>query len=179
MTTKNTTLADTKIVFDIITLGDGREVYWLHNENDTELNPDDMYMCEYGFQEIMEGYIREGREYINYTEFDDFIKGIKDEMLKEAQEELFEEINDNWEDTKQKYVKRIPSLKHLYQWGLFADETWDNKDSEEYDERGEFAEDFIKNEIIASGYKNADDYFDFNLETYGANFDGFVAKFIN
>jgi hypothetical protein len=167
-----------KIVFDLITLGDGREVYWLHNENEMDLHPEDMYMCEYGFQEIIEGYIREGREYINYTEFDEFITGIEEEMKKEAQDELCEEINENWEDIKEKYVKRIPNLKHLYQFGLSDD--WDNKDSEEYDERGEYCEDFIRTEIIASGSKSAEEYFDYIIDTYGASFvDKEIAKHIN
>tara|TARA_R100001594_G_scaffold150173_1_gene210365 strand:- start:2240 stop:2476 length:237 start_codon:yes stop_codon:yes gene_type:complete len=74
------------ILLDVITDAMGQEIFWIHDEIDTIIMPEQLYVCKYDFLEEVDNMIQGGlvrADYTNYTEFDDEIE----EMHKEFEEE--------------------------------------------------------------------------------------------
>ena len=77
------------ILLDVITDAMGQEIFWIHDEIDTIIMPEQLYVCKYDFLEEVDNIIQGGlvrADYTKYTEFDDEIEEIHKEFEEEQDE---------------------------------------------------------------------------------------------
>ncbi len=55
------------MIFDKLDTADGFEIFWLHEDGDYTVNPDDLYYDEYQFIDTCEHIVIEGRPYVNFA----------------------------------------------------------------------------------------------------------------
>tara|TARA_R100000278_G_C5421566_1_gene146764 strand:+ start:395 stop:643 length:249 start_codon:yes stop_codon:yes gene_type:complete len=66
-------------VFDILDTADGYEIYWLHDELDHNINPDDLYCYKDEFEErCKEIVLEDSYHYIDYVFGDDIEEWISE-----------------------------------------------------------------------------------------------------
>jgi len=58
-------------IFDTFTSADGYEIYWLHEQNETALLPEDLYYDKDYFMEECESIVKSGQCYLNYIPDDE------------------------------------------------------------------------------------------------------------
>jgi hypothetical protein len=81
------------ILLDVISDALGNEIFWIHDETEKNIIPEQLYKCKYDFLDEVDSMIQGGlvrADYTNYTEFEDEIEEIHKEF-EEEQKELEEE----------------------------------------------------------------------------------------
>jgi len=67
-------------IFDILDTADGYEIYWLHDELDNDIKPDDLYSYKDEFEERCKKIVfDESSDYIDYVFGDDIQEWIRGE----------------------------------------------------------------------------------------------------
>ena len=74
------------MIFDRLHTADGHEVYWLHQDGDNKIDPDDLYCDKYNFMDACEHIVTDGRPFLNYAIEEDVIAEWEEERYEIAQE---------------------------------------------------------------------------------------------
>lgn len=70
-------------IFDKLDTADGYEIYWLHDELDNDINPDDLYSYKDEFEEKCKKIVFDEFPFIDYVFGDDI-----QEWIREKEEEF-------------------------------------------------------------------------------------------
>ena len=62
------------MAFDRLETYDSYDVYWLHPEDNNRVEPDDLYHCEYNFEDACKEIVQNGDPYINHHFEDETIE---------------------------------------------------------------------------------------------------------